>query len=276
MRSLPRHRSCPVLVLLFVLPLVLLAPARATALTVLTESYPPFNDATEDGLVGSSVAVVEALLHKLGEQAEIRLMPWTRAYNIALKEPETCLFSMTRTPEREPLFKWVGPIGITRLVLVTRTGGPAIASVAAAKQLHLAAGKNTPGHYLLKNHRFEQFELHFPYQTETVFHKLLAGRIDAYAGHLRPIFYRAAKLGMPEGALTPALSLQTQELYIAFSRHVADATIARWQTALDELKATGEFERLQAAAYAEMDLPPLPDIPDEPDRPDQPDRPVTP
>jgi ABC-type amino acid transport substrate-binding protein len=50
----------------------------------------------------------------------IDLLPWKRAYTAALERPDACVFSTTRTPEREASFKWVGPIGEADWVLMAR------------------------------------------------------------------------------------------------------------------------------------------------------------
>ncbi|WP_018864487.1 MULTISPECIES: substrate-binding periplasmic protein [Thioalkalivibrio] len=87
------------------------ASAQAGTLNLTTESYPPFNFETPDGeLDGISVRVMHQLLEETGIEAEIRLLPWSRAYAEARSNPDTCVFSTTRTPEREDLFEWVGPL----------------------------------------------------------------------------------------------------------------------------------------------------------------------
>lgn len=102
---MPCWRWLPALVL------ALAGPGSADSLVLTTENYPPFNFETGSGeLDGLSVRVVEVLLEETGIDAGIRLLPWSRAYREARSEPGTCVFSTTRTPEREPLFAWVGPL----------------------------------------------------------------------------------------------------------------------------------------------------------------------
>lgn len=91
--------------------MLLAAPLVADSLTLTTESYPPFNFETESGeLDGISIRVMDALLDVAQVDAEIRLLPWSRAYAEAESDPGTCVFSTTRTSEREDLFTWVGPL----------------------------------------------------------------------------------------------------------------------------------------------------------------------
>ena len=39
---------------------------------------------------------------------QIRLYPWARAYDMALKEPNVLIFLIARTSARETQFKWAG------------------------------------------------------------------------------------------------------------------------------------------------------------------------
>jgi len=43
-------------------------------------------------------------------QKDIKIYPWIRGYILTCQNQNTVLFATARTPEREELFKWVGPI----------------------------------------------------------------------------------------------------------------------------------------------------------------------
>ncbi|MDW5417699.1 ABC transporter substrate-binding protein [Iodobacter sp. CM08] len=84
----------------------------ALALTLTTEDYPPFNilDAKSQKVSGISTEKVIEIMLRAKENYTITAYPWVRAYQLAQKERDTCVFSTTRTPEREALFQWVGPL----------------------------------------------------------------------------------------------------------------------------------------------------------------------
>ena len=65
----------------------------------------------DDGIAdGMASELVRALLQHLGETASIQAVPWSRGYHIVQNTPGTALFATIRNAEREPHFKWVGPI----------------------------------------------------------------------------------------------------------------------------------------------------------------------
>ena len=127
----------------------------AAALEVMTEENAPFNF-TEEGVVrGIGVDLFVAAMREAGrpfEAASIRFVPWARAYDTVRETPDTMLFSMARTEEREPLFAWVGPIQTVQIgVLALRSRGIAIASPAALASYRIATVRDgAPEQLLLK------------------------------------------------------------------------------------------------------------------------------
>jgi len=86
--------------------------ASGAALTLTTEEYPPFNmtDAQSGQPLGIAVDKAIEMMRRANEPFTITSYPWARAYQMALKSDDTCVFSTSRTPEREALFTWIGPL----------------------------------------------------------------------------------------------------------------------------------------------------------------------
>ncbi len=82
-------------------------------LTFVTEDYPPFNYVDNGAVTGLMVDIVTAVTRKAGDgisRDSITVLPWSTAYQKALNEPGVVIFSIGKTPEREELFSWVGPV----------------------------------------------------------------------------------------------------------------------------------------------------------------------
>ncbi|WP_407644451.1 transporter substrate-binding domain-containing protein [Dongshaea marina] len=76
----------------------------------------PNNFVEKGELKGAAVELLLAASKQAGSpvsKADIKVYPWARAYNDALKGPNKVVFATTRTKEREKLFKWAGPIVTT-------------------------------------------------------------------------------------------------------------------------------------------------------------------
>lgn len=92
--------------------------AHATTLQLVTESAPPSAILKDGKVVGHATEKLQLMLKRAGVTAgPITMLPWQRAYNQALTRTDTCVYDTTRTPEREALFKWVGPIAQSEWVL---------------------------------------------------------------------------------------------------------------------------------------------------------------
>ena len=79
----------------------------------LTEEYPPFNYLENGVPSGLSVELLRTALERAGiplSTEDISLMAWSDAYRMAESRNNTGLFSIARTPEREELFRWAGPL----------------------------------------------------------------------------------------------------------------------------------------------------------------------
>ena len=93
------------------LALFLITSAHAETIRVVTESLPPYQFVEQDGSIGGfATEVVQAIFSITGDHAQIEMMPWARAYEIALHEENILIYSIYRTRYRESLFNWVGPL----------------------------------------------------------------------------------------------------------------------------------------------------------------------
>ncbi|WP_164519207.1 substrate-binding periplasmic protein [Pseudoalteromonas rubra] len=86
----------------------------------MTENLPPYQMPDQHGKVqGVAAKKVNKLLSDLNIKADIQVMPWARAYKIAVNEPGTLIFSIVRTPAREDLFHWLGVLMSTKTYLIS-------------------------------------------------------------------------------------------------------------------------------------------------------------
>jgi polar amino acid transport system substrate-binding protein len=85
-------------------------PGGGGAATFLTEENPPLNFTQGGKAAGTSTLVVQEMARRAGESTDIKVVPWSDGYAQAQSNPDTCLYSTARNPERNKLFQWVGPI----------------------------------------------------------------------------------------------------------------------------------------------------------------------
>ncbi|MFA5078379.1 MAG: transporter substrate-binding domain-containing protein [Dehalococcoidia bacterium] len=230
-------RLCFALIAGILLITACVTPAQPAKLRVLTEEYPPFNYTDANGnLVGSSTAEVKGILNKLGENITIEVMPWSQAYETVLAEPDTALYSMARTSERENVFMWVGPIGSYENWLYAKKGSNIrCSSLDEAKAVKgIAAVRDEAGQQNLA----QQGCINFAYTDSTAdgLKKLVAGEVDLWLGPGADVELVAKQAGIDPAEIEAVAFVHKVDLYIAFNKNTAYATVAAWQNALDSLK----------------------------------------
>lgn len=113
------------LIILFIIFISIASPVKAgEALTAVTENQIPYSHEEGGQVKGVATAVVKAVMRKVSIKATFKIYPWTRAYKMALEETNVLIYPIVKTPERTPLFKWVGeiaPVTIYIIKLQTRT-----------------------------------------------------------------------------------------------------------------------------------------------------------
>lgn len=103
----------------FLTTLVIFFPVYAANLKVLTELSPPYQTIVNGEVTGTATQQVTQILLRAGLVGEFHMYPWSRAYQQALTEPNTLIYSMAKTPEREALFHWLAPVVSYQLAYVS-------------------------------------------------------------------------------------------------------------------------------------------------------------
>lgn len=81
------------------------------SIRVITEHLPPYQIVENHTLVGgTSLEIMYHVLQRAGDPKSIEVLPWARAYHIALNEKNVVIFSMTCSSDRESLFQWTGSL----------------------------------------------------------------------------------------------------------------------------------------------------------------------
>lgn len=216
----------------------------------MTEQYPPFNYLKDNRLQGISIDIFNAVMHRLNSPVTsqtVRHLPWARAYKIALSTPNTCLFVMTRSPVREHLFKWVGPIMPTTIAVIAhKSRGLRIGSAKDLSRYSIAALESDIGHSLLLKHGYPENKIAKNPYAQGIIEMLYLERIDAWAYEESVARYFIRTSGYDPGDFENIFTLERAELYFAFSASTDDAVIAPFRDAFTQLQQEGEVDSIIA------------------------------
>ena len=214
---------------------------------LLTENFPPYNMAVngknfaqEENINGIAVDIVKEMFKRAGVQYNLTLrFPWDRIYKLALEKPGYGVFVTARLPEREQLFKWVGPIGPDDWVLLAKGDNPInLTSLDEAKSHRIGAYKGDAiSEYLTEKGVEHSTSL----RDQENARKLATGQIELWATGDPAGRYLAKQEGI--SGLKTVLRFNSAELYLALNKDMPDEIVARLQAALDQMRAEGFVDK---------------------------------
>lgn len=220
---------------------------NAAPYQIVTEEWAPYNFQQNDQLSGMTTEIVRAIMALTGDDFEMLLLPSMRASYVLKHRPRTIMYSMFRTPEREPLYKWVGPIVEESIHAWQLTSA---APLDTPEQLQAAAQITTRHAGLvpdrLKAQGFTNLDTS-AVDNRQLYRMLLAGRTTVIVGDTDAgVAYYSRQLNIAAGTLRKIpVELYRSSLYIAFSRDCDDEVVAAWNHALEQLRDSGELQRIQ-------------------------------
>lgn len=219
-----------------------------------TEEYPPVTFLKDGRPSGFITDMVREIAARLKIPDNIRLTSWKNAYNMALVYPKVVLFSAERTPEREKLFHWVGPVGKNSAIFYAKKGsGIRVGSLAEARKMPaIATTTNWFTEQYLQREGFKNLRSS-PDPRDNV-RQLMNGEVQLSVFTDLTIQEIAREAGYSKDDLEPVFPVSQTYFYIAISKDTPAEVVQAWQAALDDLKKEGIFEKIYRNYLSDADL----------------------
>lgn len=214
-------------------------PPGPEALTYLTEDYAPSNYLQDGELKGIAVEVLRAVWKQMGVPPQpIQVINWARGFQEVETTPDTVLFAMTRRPDRENKFLWVGPIYKSTFVLYSRAGWRIpLATVRDAAAYRIGVLREDIGEKFLLEAGIPLAHLERVAHVRQLTQMLDAGHIDLVCLPAETMqTYGGMRYGDPAG-YTPELVAFPTVLYFAFNKATPPGLVARFQEALTRVES---------------------------------------
>ncbi|ANI52063.1 substrate-binding periplasmic protein [Pseudomonas sp. DR 5-09] len=219
-----------------------------TDLVLLTENFPPYNMAKngknfaqEENINGIATDIVREMFKRAGITYSLTLrFPWERVYKLALENPGYGAFVMARLPDREKLFKWVGPIGPDDWVMLAKADSKiTLETLNDARKYKIGAYK---GDAIAETLTKQGLKPAVVLRDQDNARKLVSGQIDLWATGDPAGRYLARQEGV--AGLKTVLRFNSAELYLALNKDVPDEAVAKLQAALDQMRKEGVVDEI--------------------------------
>jgi polar amino acid transport system substrate-binding protein len=224
------------------------------SITLYTEEYAPFNwrDKESGDITGLSTDIVTDLLKRAGiAHAAPVSVPWARGLALTAANPNTCLFTAARVPEREALYQWVGPIGRSAWVLFARKADHIVLrSVDDARRYRIGT---YIGDASVTFMRERGIKIEAAASDRLNPSKLQKRRIDLWSVGRLPGLKLLRELGI--GEMEAVLTFTEADMYLACSRDLAPGTVARLNATLKAMYADDTVKRIYTRYGYRKDAP---------------------
>ncbi|MFZ6654122.1 substrate-binding periplasmic protein [Undibacterium sp. TJN19] len=230
--------------------------ASAQELQIFTEDWPPVSFGNGNKADGMAVEMVQALQARIGSSHPVQVVPWARGYKALLEEPNTLLFTVGRSEEREKLMILLGPVAISTTSLYTRKGNAARLQAMGddIQKLKVGAYRSSIFADTARKKGFQNIE-QAP-TPQVIANMLLAKRFDLWVEGSLVVSSVLKEIGHSVDEVEKVKVLDSLELYLAFSTQTPASTIKAWEDALRWLKKEGHFARIHQK-WLPNEVPPM-------------------
>lgn len=228
----------------------------AQPLNIYTEEWSPISFSIEGKPTGLAVQVVEEIQQRIKNSDPIRVVPWARGWKMLTEQPNTVLFTMTRTAEREQMFTMIGPVAVgTTNFYALKNSGIKINTLDDAKTAKaIGVYRASVEEQLLIEHGFSNIAAS---STPLLSAKqLMKHRIDLWCNANLTAPSILAEAGASIDDVESLYTISANHLYIAFSKGTSNDVIEQWKTSLEAIKADGTFKAIYHT-WLPKDVPPM-------------------
>ena len=206
----------------------------AQALSFLTMESAPFSymDPATKEITGISTEMVAEAAKRAGIPYSLNLFPWMRTYSLVQADSDKCIYPLARLPEREALFKWVGPLTSNKWVLYAKNDfRGTIHNLSDAAKYSIGGVEQEGVTLFLKSHGMN---VDVVVDGKLNLKKLEAHHIDLWATGLATSKAIAAKAGVNN--IKVVMELKSIDHYLACNLNVHEETVDMLNQALTTMR----------------------------------------
>ena len=220
--------------------------ADETALSLVTEDYPPYAYEENGQIKGIAVEIVSALVKEAKINASTDIYPFARAFHNATTKADTGIFPLIKLPEREKLLIWgseLFPINAYVYTLKSRSEIK-VNSVADLHKLANGAILNAADHIYLKELGVKNIQT--VVKLEQNLQKMLLGRIDTVIMPEVCFNFIVKKMKLDKNKFHKALKVKrlSTSAYLAFNKQTDQQIIDRLNGAFKVIKENGIYKKI--------------------------------
>lgn len=206
-------------------------------ITFYSEIYPPANYFDNKELVGITVDTLKEIWKELNQPEQyINIVPWARGYRYTLEKPNSALFTMSRTPAREDLFKWIGPIfNSTHVLIAKKSKQLNFKNLSEVFKYKVATVRSDISEISLNQVGFPEHNMARVSELSLAYKMMESGRVDMIVVTIHGFEHLAKQLKFNASLYEHVWEVNKYGNYIAFNKQTSDTIISKYKKALDNI-----------------------------------------
>lgn len=222
-------------------------------LQIVTDFYPPFSYEENGEIKGISTRVLKAALKEAGMKATIKQYPFKRAYTMTRKKKNIFQYSVVKTPEREPDFKWVGIVGPAEQVLFAlKNKNIKIDKFENLK--HYTIGtvfEDVVDQFLFSKINSFDLQLERIASYELNMRKLMKDRFDLWGGNKLVGYQLVKEIGFNENDIKVAYAMNelTDYYYLVTGLQTSDDLVKKLFASFETIHNNGTYQNIINAYF---------------------------
>ncbi|MBC3809538.1 transporter substrate-binding domain-containing protein [Undibacterium seohonense] len=219
------------------------AQTKKPTIKITTEYLFPQNITDKDStaIYGQSADKVHELFKRSQLPYQMSIMSWNRAFELARKNADTCVFSTVRTKDREASFVWIGPISVGNWAVF---GSPdKFGKVTRLEDIKQSSIGTEAGNVSVLYLSEKGFQMVTSIESTTTFKNVALGRIEyATAGdtHGKKIIME----NHLEDKVVWLFNYHSSDYYLACNANMNAETTNLLNLKLREMKADGTYKNI--------------------------------
>ena len=227
--------------------LVLLGAAPLSALaediTAYAEESAPYHYTESGATIGVGTEILQAACKVAKITCEIKIVPWARAYAVVTRTPNTLIFSIVRTPERESQFIWLAPAIKEAVWVWGRGDSPPVHNVADLAKVRIGVINNSSAAVFLRDAGVPASSMDYANSVEGNFRKFSVRRVDFIVNTELRMAAEQVRYKLPFNTVK-VFKLRDATSYFAINPQSDPVRTRALQAALEEVRSGGALEQI--------------------------------
>ncbi len=220
--------------------------AQDYPIQIFMDHFPPYNYMENGEPKGFATDIVKRIMKTSNVNFKIKSFPHSRLHLMFEGKKGIVAYVLFRTPEREDLYKWIGPIATDHVHIYKKKGSQLIINNIDDAKNNGPISTFAKGVILSRLVEMGFTNLEKVTNVDSTILMLLHDRVSLMAGlpDLSIKYWLEQNKYSSDALSKTAIRIASFDMYILCSKDIPDRIVKKWQTALDALKSSGEFDRL--------------------------------